>query len=168
MGECGAFATEASQQLTAAAVNKFNIRKIPSFTVMLSFKLTVGRVTIAAREMVTNEAIAHFRLDDKLAHAISHEYLYCYLKDFNYDGLGSTSSIATAVNSKMIKAMPVIVPSVGPVKSFKSQVGSIFELILNNTRENETLSSLRDTLLSKLMSGEIRVRDAEKKVEAVA
>ena len=46
-----------------------------------------------------NEAIAHFKTDNKNIN----EYLYCYLKRFNYQTMGSTSSIATAVNSKIIK-----------------------------------------------------------------
>ena len=40
-----------------------------------------------------------------------------------------------------------------------------FEKILTNTAENQTLAKLRNTLLPKLMSGEIRVKDAEREVE---
>ena len=80
----------------------------------MSFKLTVGRVAITVGEMTTNEAIAHF----KTPHQEITEYLYCYLKAFNYQSLGSTSSIATAVNSKIIKAMPFIVPTDNELADF--------------------------------------------------
>ena len=42
----------------------------------------------------------------------------------------------------------------------------IVENFLSNQKENQTLAELRDTLLPKLMSGEIRVKDAEREVEA--
>ena len=56
--------------------------------------------------MCTNEAIAHFRINNPE----DREYTYSYLKNFEYDTLGNTSSISKAVNSKIIKAMPFIMP----------------------------------------------------------
>lgn len=153
MGSCGTYISRSSEQLTQEAVDKFNIRVIPDNTVLLSFKLTVGRVAITHGEMTTNEAIAHFKTDKPYIN----EYLYCYLKDFNYQTMGSTSSIATAVNSKIIKAMPFIVPAEDEIARFHTVVGPLFAQILNNQLENESLSSLRDTLLPKLMSGELDV-----------
>jgi type I restriction enzyme S subunit len=99
MGNCGVFISGSSEHLTAESIVKFNIKIVPSRTVLLSFKLTVGRVAITNGEMTTNEAIAHF----KHSKPITTEYLYCYLKAFDFQALGSTSSIATAVNSKTIK-----------------------------------------------------------------
>ena len=103
MGRCGMYIADSSEYLTHESVDKFNIKVVPDNTVLLSFKLTVGRVAITDGAMVTNEAIAHFKTDKPEIN----EYLYCYLKDFNYQTMGSTSSIATAVNSKIIKAMPL-------------------------------------------------------------
>ncbi|HHE9515664.1 TPA: restriction endonuclease subunit S, partial [Haemophilus influenzae 10810] len=65
MGNSGVFITESSELLTNQAVDKFNIRKIPEDTVLLSFKLTIGRVSITMCETTTNEAIAHFKITDK-------------------------------------------------------------------------------------------------------
>ena len=107
MGSCGLFIADSSEHLTHESVEKFNVKVVPDNTVLLSFKLTVGRVAITDGAMTTNEAIAHFKTDK----AEITEYLYCYLKGFNYQTMGSTSSIATAVNSKIIKAMPFIVPT---------------------------------------------------------
>lgn len=94
MGRCGMYIADSSEYLTHESVDKFNIKVVPDNTVLLSFKLTVGRVAITDGAMVTNEAIAHFKTDKPEIN----EYLYCYLKDFNYQTMGSTSSIATAVN----------------------------------------------------------------------
>ena len=157
MGECGTYIRKSSEYITKEAVDKFNIKVIPNNTVLLSFKLTVGRVAITCGEMTTNEAIAHFKTQNQ----IINEYLYCYLKDFNYQTMGSTSSIATAVNSKIIKAMPFIIPTDDEIYRFHAVAGPIFEQILNNQLENDSLAEMRDGLLPKLMSGEIDVSNID-------
>ena len=157
MGDCGTFISDSSEYLTAEAVQKFNVQIVPDHTVLLSFKLTVGRVAITVGEMTTNEAIAHF----KTLHKDITEYLYCYLKAFNYQSLGSTSSIATAVNSKIIKAMPFIVPTEDEIAEFHAVAAPIFEKIKANQAENIALVSLRESLLSRLMSGELDVSAVE-------
>ena len=153
MGRCGMYIADSSEYLNHESVDKFNIKVVPDNTVLLSFKLTVGRVAITDGAMVTNEAIAHFKTDKPEIN----EYLYCYLKDFNYQTMGSTSSIATAVNSKIIKAMPFVIPTDAELVSFHSATAPMFEMIKTHQRENTRLAELRDSLLPKLMSGEIDV-----------
>ena len=153
MGNCGVFILNSSEYLKDSAIDKFNIVLVPKDTVILSFKLTVGRVAITNEEMTTNEAIAHFKTDNKKIK----EYLYCYLKNYNFQTMGSTSSIATAVNSKIIKSMPFIIPTDDEIEKFHQVAKFIFEKIRINQIENEKLEQLRDTLLPKLMSGEIDV-----------
>ena len=151
MGNSGLYIADSSEYLTHKSVEKFNVKVVPDNTVLLSFKLTVGRVAITDGEMTTNEAIAHFKTDKP---EIT-EYLYCYLKGFNYQTMGSTSSIATAVNSKIIKAMPFIVPTDDELAEFHAFAAPMFALIKANQRENVNLADLRDSLLPHLMSGDI-------------
>ena len=80
MGSCGMFISDSSEYLTAESVEHFNVKVVPSGTVLLSFKLTVGRVAITDGAMTTNEAIAHFKQSSN----VTLEYLYCYLKAFDY------------------------------------------------------------------------------------
>lgn len=153
MGSCGMFISDSSEYLIKEAVDGYNIRLVPDNTVVLSFKLTVGRIAITDGEMTTNEAIAHFKTgNDEII-----EYLYCYLKNFNYQTMGSTSSIATAVNSKIIRAMTFIVPENRELHNFHELTYPLFQQIKINQRENKRLSDLRDILLPKLMSGELDV-----------
>ena len=153
MGNSGIFISDSSEYLTKEAVDRHNIIMVPRNTILLSFKLTVGRVAIADKELTTNEAIARFILsDDKYM-----EYLYLYLKKYDYNSLGSTSSIATAVNSKTIKGMQMLQPSDKIIDAFHIQVNPIFEKIRSLTKESSRLSLLRDTLLPRLMSGELEV-----------
>lgn len=157
MGTCGLYISSSSEQLTKEAVDRHNVKIVPDNTVLLSFKLTVGRIAITNGEMTTNEAIAHFKTDKKEIN----EYLYCYLKCFNYQTMGSTSSIATAVNSKIIKGMPFVVPTDDELIDFHSLVAPMFAKIKANQTESEKLTAVRDTLLPKLMSGELDVSDIE-------
>ena len=155
MGASGVFQQRSSEFLTADAVSRFNVRVVPDRTVLLSFKLTIGRVAITDGPMVTNEAIAHFKLPSSAA--ISSEYLYLYLKVFDYSTLGSTSSIADAVNSKTIREMPIIVASGDLIDRFTKSVAPLFEEMRNRQNEIASLGTTRDALLPKLLSGEIEV-----------
>ncbi|EGQ0368063.1 TPA: restriction endonuclease subunit S, partial [Staphylococcus pseudintermedius] len=123
-------------------------------SVLLSFKLTIGRVKLTNKELTTNEAIAHFYSSN-----INKLYTYLYLKNFEYGYLGNTSSIATAVNSKIIKKMPILVPEQKVLKRFINIAEPFMNRINIIQNENIELNQLRDTLLPKLMSGEIEIPD---------
>ena len=151
LGSCGTYIRETSERITEEAVKKFNIPVTAANTVLLSFKLTVGRVAITDEPMCTNEAIASF---DEENHSLTF-YLYCFLKEFKFQTLGSTSSIATAVNSKIIKKIPLPVPPQSELEMFNALVTPIFEQIRDLERENKHLSDMRDILLPKLLKGEL-------------
>ncbi|MCM1535438.1 MAG: restriction endonuclease subunit S [Clostridium sp.] len=157
MGNCGTYISDSSEYLTQEAVERYNIKIVPNNTVLLSFKLTVGRVAIANGNLTTNEAIAHFKTTNE---AIV-EYLYCYLTLFDYSSLGSTSSIATAVNSKIIKTMPFIMPAPKELAQFHEITTPMFRQIKANQTENDILKTIRDSLLPRLMSGEIDVSSVQ-------
>ncbi|SMG45126.1 restriction endonuclease subunit S [Arenibacter troitsensis] len=154
LGKSGVYILKTSEFLTQEAVDKYKIPLIQENTVLLSFKMTLGRVGIATETMVSNEAIAQFVPKRK---EITPEFLYFYLKTFKYQKLGSTSSIVTSINSGMIKDMPVTVPDKDSLSHFSIAVKTIFDKIKSNTKEIQSLTQLRDTLLPKLISGELRV-----------
>ena len=153
MAKSGAYSLDSTEYLTLDAVKQKNVRKVPEGSVLLSFKLTVGRVKIAACDMTTNEAIACFSSNDSRRLA----YVYPYLLTYDYSKLGSTSSIATAVNSKTIKAMSITMPGDKELDSFYELSKPLYGQMLCIAKENAKLELLRDTLLPKLMSGEIDV-----------
>jgi type I restriction enzyme S subunit len=155
LGDSGVFVLDTSEYLTEEAVEKFNVPIIPPDTVLLSFKMTLGRVAITTEHMLSNEAIAHFKFNDETP--FSKEFLYFYLKTYPYETLGSTSSIVTSINSGMIKDMEAIIPDDETLSKFENQVIDYFDKIKSNQKQIMNLSALRDTLLPKLMSGEIKV-----------
>ena len=165
MGSSGVYIGDSSEYLAPESIQKYNVKVVPKDSVILSFKLTLGRVAIAQTELTTNEAIAHF-VDPKFG--LTKEYVFSYLKNFDYGRLGSTSSIATAINSKLIKAMPFIVPNNGLPESFRGVTSNWFDQISSVSNQINTLTKLRDTLLPKLLSGQLCISDAEAMVEQAA
>jgi len=156
LGENGVFIFNTSEYLTESAINNFNIPVIPENTVLLSFKMTVGRLGITTEPMVSNEAIAHFKFKEETP--FTTEYLYFFLKTFPYQELGSTSSIVTSINSKMIKELIIPIPETKIMNDFKRNTKNLFDKIKQNQQQIRILENLRDTLLPKLMSGEVRVK----------
>jgi type I restriction enzyme, S subunit len=156
MGQAGMFIGNSSEYLLPEAVERYRVRRIPDGSVLLSFKLTLGRVAIADGEITSNEAIAHFIPKER--DAVGSEYLYCYLSSFDYARLGSTSSIATATNSKVIRAMPVIVPPREVAASFTESTSPFFRLTRALGRQSAEIAKLRDYLLPRLMSRQIAER----------
>ncbi|MDD3087725.1 MAG: restriction endonuclease subunit S [Candidatus Omnitrophica bacterium] len=154
MGNVGVFVEKTAEYLTAEAVKKFNVFLVPDNTPLLSFKLTVGRVAMTDGEMVTNEAIAYFLSKHE---CVTNYYLYLYLKGFDYQSLGSTSSIATAFNSDTVRNMPILLPSKKIADDFFKSVSRLFDLIKFKEKEIVVLTEVRDLLLPKLMTGEVRV-----------
>ena len=157
MGKTGMYIAETAESLTQDAVNTFNVRLVPDNTVILSFKLTVGRVAITDGQMCTNEAIAHFKTDDSRYT----ELLYSQLSTYNYEDLGNTSSIATAVNSKTIRSMELHIPPEDSLADIHSILAPIAHKVKINQQEIRKLVELRDYLLPKLLSGKIDVTSFE-------
>ena len=145
LGKSSVFCFDTSERITPEGINKYNVKVVPKNTVILSFKLTVGKVAITGCDMATNEAIAHFNSNN----ACLLEYLYCYLKRFNFDALGNTSSIATAVNSKTIKAMKFFIPEDMVLLGFNKKTKPLFDKIRQLLIENQKLSELKQLYLKK-------------------
>lgn len=92
----------------------------------------------------------------------SNEYLYLLFKSIrkNLVSLGN-GSVFTNLKTDILRNYQVVLPSEPVLKNFDSIVKPIFYNIQNNTLENINLTQLRDTLLPKLMSGEIDVDKVE-------
>lgn len=80
---------------------------------------------------------------------------------------GSTGSRQRAQPSQIAK-VEVLLPGTDILSAFNHQAEPTLRAIADNQRESQTLSQLRDTLLPKLISGELRITDAEKFLERMA
>lgn len=166
MGALGAYASKTSEFLTKVAVEKFNVRIVPDNTALMSFKMTIGRVALTDGEMTTNEAIAHFKLDEQSL--VTSEYIYLHLKQFDFSSLSSTSSIADAVNSKTVREIPILVPTAEIMASFQTHVSLFFTSLKNTERHAQNLATVRDTLLPRLISGQLQLPEVGQLEEAMA
>ena len=143
------FVLDTTEKLTKAGIEKTHIHVSPPGTIFLSFKLTGGEVVIAGDSMATNEAIAHFETNDRALR----DYTYFYLSSFQYDKLGSTSAIARAINSDIVRKMDFVFPARNVLERFGKDVAPMFDQIENLTRQNASLAAARDMLLPRLMKG---------------
>ena len=96
-------------------------------------------------------------------------YLYHILSgeegQHQIEQLKTGSTGMTMFNISRLRSFPVLMPSEELVNSYGLIVLPLWERANNNEEENRTLATLRDTLLPKLLSGEIRVKEAENLVE---
>ena len=74
----------------------------------------------------------------------------------------NTGTVFGAINKKQFEALPTIDPGPDLIRAFEDIAAILDQQIERNEHESRTLAALRDTLLPKLISGEIRVNDAEK------
>lgn len=129
-------------------------------------KVSEESVTVSARGTIGFVCLRHIpyvpivRLVTLIpkAEIISAKYLYLWLKQLHITGTGTTQQQLTVPDFQKTE---ILVPSKEIVTLFTATVKPIFEKIWVNQNENEKLSSLRDTLLPKLMSGELDVSDIE-------
>lgn len=83
----------------------------------------------------------------------------------NYTNITSTGTRMPRTNWNDMSKYEIIIPSIEIVKTFNYQLVPFVNKIKSHIFESHTLATLRDTLLPKLMSGEIRVKEAEKIME---
>lgn len=153
LGQEGQFAINSSESLTEEAIDEFNVKIVPAGTILLSFKLTLGRVSITTQDSATNEAIAHFRPTSSALR----NYTYLYLKEFPYETLGSTSSISKAINSKIVKSIPFVLPNEEVLSEFDSIVAPLFNSAFCLRKQIEAALEARNRLLTKFMEGEVEL-----------
>lgn len=79
-----------------------------------------------------------------------------------------TGTVFGAINRKQFEALQMLEPRTELIKAFDDHIGPVDIRVRNNLSEVRTLTALRDTLLPKLISGEIRLRDATGQVDLEA
>ena len=85
----------------------------------------------------------------------------------NYTDAASTGTKMPRTNWKDISKFKVALPPESLAEKFTEQINPLIDRIIANINESRTLATLRDTLLPKLLSGELRIPEAEKMVEGV-
>lgn len=148
------FVLETEKNITELGLSKCNSKLYSKGTVFITARGTVGNVAIAGKDMAMNQSCYALVSNDGYTNA----YIYYLTKQLvNKLKRNASGSVFDAVTVSTFSNLKTIIPNQDIVKKFDLIVKKLHLSILNNTIENEKIRSIRDTLLPKLMSGEIRV-----------
>ncbi len=100
--------TATKETITDAAVRECNCRSIPAGTVVMSFKLSIGKVGVTTHDMFTNEAIAAVRI--KRPNEFNTGYLYHALRSLDFDGIGETAVKGVTLNLGSLTSLKIPAP----------------------------------------------------------
>lgn len=133
-------------------------------TVVAMYGATAGQVALITQPMTTNQAICGL-IPVKPYRYFNYLALERMVADLANQARGSAQQ---NISKKIIEETKTIKPSEQIIDLFTEEVESCFGKWSENIQQIDTLAGLRDTLLPKLLSGELRIPDAEKQVaEAV-
>ena len=151
----------------ASKLEKFVLKKGDILMAMTDMKDNVAILGNTAvmpldNEYIVNQRVGHLRANGYKGVTYPFIYLLTNSTDFLVD-LRSRANSGVQVNlsSSEIKASQTVLPSEEVNNAFSEITLPMFEIIINNQLENQRLAQLRDTLLPKLMSGELDVSDIE-------
>ena len=130
--------------------------------VLISVRAPVGDMNRAKNACCIGRGLASLRAKDSLRTWVFYrcKFLSRQLETFNSEG-----TVFGSINGKDLKGLPTILPPEILCKTFDEIGKPMDDGVRNRTSEIEVLTELRDTLLPKLISGELRIPDAEKFLE---
>jgi len=151
------FLFESEKKITLQGLENSSAKLFPKGTIVMAIYAapTVGRLGILANEASFNQAACGLIPNTEVC---SKEFLYLYLKNERENlNTMATGSAQQNLNVNKIKTYPTIKVPKNIMIRFNKIVIPIFHKIENNSYQIQTLEKLRDTLLPKLMSGEVRI-----------
>lgn len=154
------FITETSRTLTRAGFEsaKKSALLFKPNTIAISKSGTIGRLGIIADYMCGNRAVINIAPHD--ANMLA--YIYCFLKSKQREFPDmAVGSVQKNLYVSLLEPLSVSMPDDESLTTFNAAGASILDMIHNNCVENTKLANLRDTILPKLMSGEIDVSDIQ-------
>ena len=150
------------RRITDAGVNKISSGLLPIGTVLLSSRAPIGYLAIAEVPTSVNQGFIAMVCEGRLPNTFvlfwCHENLD-YIKDI------SGGSTFAEISKRAFRPIPVLVPSEHILAAYDRLIRPLYLRVVANVKENETLVRLRDLLLPKLMSGELRLGNAEVTLE---
>ena len=161
----GTFLVATERTITERGLDESATQMIPAFcSVVVARGATTGRMVLFGYDMAMNQTCYALASTTETPFA-----LYCRLRA-EIDALvhAAHGSVFDTVTTSTFTSSRVILPPRPLLKAFEERAAPLFARVLEATRETRALGVLRDTLLPKLISGELRVKEAERHVESVA
>jgi len=149
------FILDTEKYITANGLENCNSNLFPPYTVFITARGTVGKVVMSGCEMAMNQT--NYALLGK--HNISQYYVYLITLQLATRLLKKANgAVFNAITTRDFTSEQIIIPFDSVIKDFSSIVRPIYENILLNEFQIKTLSQLRDTILFRLMSGELKIK----------
>ena len=150
---------DTDRKITDAAVNKISSGLLPVGTVLLSSRAPIGYLAIAEVPTAVNQGFIAMICRKRLPNVFV--LFWCYENLDFIKGISGGSTFAE-ISKKTFRPVPVIVPSDRTLTAYESLIRPFYERIVAITKESASLAQTRNLLLPKLISGEIRLAEAEK------
>lgn len=169
LGEFSVVLDDKCDRVTDDAINKINSRSnLEKDDILFSGIGTIGKVNFIFNKPENwniSESVFTLRADEKITNPY---FLFLTLKSHklqNYVQANSSGSVQKGIRMSALNAYELVIPSKKVSDLFCSISAHIFKKISKNLDEIEKLTELRNTLLPKLISGELQIPDAEKFLE---
>ncbi|HDS1204140.1 TPA: restriction endonuclease subunit S [Shewanella algae] len=150
----GLFTHDTEKTITELGLSKCNSHLYPKYTVFITARGTVGKLSFAQRPMAMNQSCYALIAKD----GISQEFLYSSLKaSIDQFKARASGAVFDAIVVDTFKDIPFLIPGPALRDEFTKQVKLLFNQVDNLSIQNIKLAQARDLLLPKLMSGELAV-----------
>jgi len=159
VSQCGAaFLVSTKRTITKQCVEESSTKIIPELaTVVVARGATTGRLTMFGHAMAMNQTC--YGLRSKVGAPFA---LYCHVRHFIERLVqGGHGSIFDTITTSTFEATDVLLAPKEVLLAFDKQVVPLFQQVRANIHQSRTLATLRDTLLPKLLRGELRISSAE-------
>ena len=152
------FISHGENDISELGFSKSSAAKMPAGTILFSSRAPIGYIAIAQNEVTTNQGFKSVIPNENIGTA----YLYFLLKNLlpTIEGMASGSTFKEISGSAM-KSVPTVMPDADTIQLFSSFCEPVFKEQEILEAENQRLSALRNSLLPKLMSGELDVSDID-------
>lgn len=147
--------TKAEKTITEYGLNNSSAKLLPEYSTVITARGTVGKYCLIAEPMTFSQS--NYGIKPKLDGCYFFAYL---LLGSSIEQLLSAAygSVFDTITTSTFKDYQVVLPKEIVIRKFEVVVRPYFEKIINNTKQIQSLTKMRDTLLPKLMSGEVRVK----------
>ncbi|MBW4980612.1 restriction endonuclease subunit S [Marinobacter adhaerens] len=147
---------ETERKITAAGLAKISSGLLPVDTVLMSSRAPVGYLAMAKIPVAVNQGYIAMKCQKTLSPEFVIQWCEAHMDEIKSRASGTTFE---EISKKNFKIIPLVIPPEPLISIYSKQVSSLYEAIKNNAQESDTLEKLRDSLLPKLLSGELSVID---------
>ena len=150
------FITHGADDITELGLRNSSATIMPAGTVLFSSRAPIGYIAIADGEVTTNQGFKSVVPNDKIGTAFMYYFLKSALPTIESMASGSTFK---EISGSTMRTVPAIIPDDDTLREFSSFCEPLFQQQRTLEAENRSLATLRDSLLPRLMSGELDVSD---------